>query len=253
MNVGSAKIKKEIGVGGYLGRIFAFWGVLILGVVVCFGAAIGAQVANCSEATIWATGCLALLGYFGGHAAIWFFPAFCVDLLKSRSFFETAASFCCHSALGVAAAIGSGSWSSESSLDDKIVVLFFYLLYAGWLVFKLRDEEIAETARRLRWAIFAAVVVPATLGALALAGLYFSGAIASAPPTAKALIASFTCPALAGLGTAAATYGVFAFRVSRTESEGEPEEASDEFKGEPEQEPETLEVAEKQLFENDEK
>lgn len=219
---GAAKIKAEIGVGDYFRRIFAFWTLVVFWAGAHFAVGIIGDAAS-GPSVAWLFGTTL--------CAIWAFPAFCVDALKPRPILATSASFLWVAAFGGAAALYLLVWSPRNVGFERSVVPLVYLLYAVWLARKLRNKSVYEEARRLRWAIFASVGVPTTLGTLALAGLYFSGAIANAHPGAREFLGVVGGSAFLAYWTA--TFVVFALIVS-----------SDRFKNAKERDSETSEVAE---------
>lgn len=120
------KEKAELGVGGYFKRIFAFWGVVVLGVCLSFGAAILAAKSGASSATIQAIGGLCALAYFGTHIAIWLFPAFCVDVLKPRPISATTTSVFTVLVFGVATSLYIPSLRLESGWERNGIFALVY-------------------------------------------------------------------------------------------------------------------------------
>lgn len=255
MNEERKKTKKEIGVGGYFRRIFAFWGVVILFVALCLGV---------GEATIKPEAFANYLPFALTHCAlvatclaVWLFPAFCVDVLKPRPVFATLASFfCALLALWAITTYGPKIDLKRGVIcgwQERCVVWGVTLVYVLWLVAKLRNKNVCESARRLSGAIFAATVVPTLLALLAWGALY---ALDELDPSLNAGTASFflvltlfyfpvlTRPAIIALGASSAIYGVFALAVYRarrkTNREAEAEETS-----------ETVENAEVEAVKND--
>ena len=242
------KEKAEFGVGGYFKRIFAFWGVAVFIAAACVGVAASAPDLNATAT------CAAALA---ASVVLWLFPAFCVDVLKPRPVLATLASFfCALLALWAITTYGPKIDLKRGVIcgwQERCVVWGVTLVYVLWLVAKLRNKNVCESARRLSGAIFAATVVPTLLALLAWGAFY---ALDELDPSLNAGTAGFflvltlfyfpvlTRPAIIALGASSAIYGVFAFAVYRarrkTNREAEAEETS-----------ETVENAEVEAVEND--
>lgn len=256
MNEERKKAEKEIGVGAYLKRIFAFWGVVILFVALCLGAG-KATIKPEAFANYLPLG-LTHCALVATCLAVWLFPAFCVDVLKPRPVLATLASFfCALLALWAITTYGPKIDLKRGVIcgwQERCVVWGVTLVYVLWLVAKLRNKNVCESARRLSGAIFAATVVPTLLALLAWGALYAS--LDELDPSLNAGTAGFflvltlfyfpvlTRPAIIALGASSAIYGVFALAVYRarrkTNREAEAEETS-----------ETVENAEVEAVEND--
>ncbi|MBR4976933.1 MAG: hypothetical protein IKY61_07740 [Thermoguttaceae bacterium] len=252
MNEERKKAKKEIGVGGYLKRIFAFWGVVILFVALCLGV---------GEATIKPEAFANYLPLGLTHCAlvatclaVWLFPAFCVDVLKPRPVLATLASFfCALLALWTITTYGPKIDLKRGVIcgwQERAVVWGVTLVYLLGLVAKLRNKNVCESTRRLSGAIFAATVVPTLLALLAWGALRVLDELDPALNAGTAgcflVLTLFyfpvlTRPAIIALGASAAIYGVFALAVyrARRKTRGESETA------------ETVENAEVEAAEND--
>lgn len=237
-----AKTKPEIGVGGYFKRIFAFWGVVILFVALCLGvgeATIKPE-AFANSLPLGLTHCA-----FGATClAVWLFPAFCVDVLKPRPVLATLASFFCASLAFWAITTYGPKIDLKRGVicgwRERCVVWGVTLVYVLWLVAKLRNKNVCDSARRLSGAICAATVVPTLLVLLAwgaLRALEFNpNPLLSAGTTGFFLVLTLfyfpvlTRPAFIALGASTAIYGVFALVVYRarrkTNRESETAEAS---------------------------
>lgn len=215
MNKTSAKVEKEIGVGGYFLRVFAFWG-LAVGLAIVVGLALGAVSDEASKDLIFSLRCATALG------AIWVFPALCVDALNPRpilaaatSLLGVAAAFGALTAFGLAAPVGvegNGLW-------------FVYAIYVVWLIFKLRNKRVCESARRLRWAMFAAVGVPAAFGIWTLAEPCVSGRVENMGKGERIGLGIVAVSAIFPYCLAAATFGVFALKASLKRFKDKTEDA----------------------------
>lgn len=216
MNEESAKTKKEIGVGGYFGRVFALLGLIV---VLAAGAWLAAGLAKGASGDLEdILHCVAVL------CAIWAFPALCVDALNPRPILAATASF-----LSVAAAFGALTAACVFDLSAptwlaKNIVWLVYLVYVVWLAVKLRNKKVCESARRLRWALFATVGVPAALGVFALASRYFSGASENMSKGEWIAWGIVVASVIRPYCFAAATFGVFAVSASLKRFKGKPED-----------------------------
>lgn len=219
MNKAAVKAEKEIGFGGYFGRVFAFWGGVV-GLAIVAGFALGAVSDEASRDLIFSLRCVTAL------CAIWVFPALCVDALNPRPILATAASLLSVAAAGGAlTAAGVFGLAAPVCLEGKNVLLFAYAVYVVWLIFKLRNKRVCESARRLRWAMFAAVGVPAALGIFTLAEPYVAGRfenMGKGEGIAWGIVAvSIVFPYC----LAAATFGVFALKASLNRVKDKTEDA----------------------------
>lgn len=220
MDKASVKAEKEIGVGGYFLRVFAFLG-LIVGLAIVVGLALGAVSDEASRDLVFSLRCVTAL------CAIWVFPAFCVDALNPRPAFAAATSL-----LGVVAAGGALTAASVFDLaapvwlEGRNALLFVYAIYVAWLIFKLRNKRVCESARRLRWAMFAAVGVPAALGIFVLAEPYVSGRLENMGKGEGIAWGIVAVSLVFPYCLAAATFGVFALKASLNRFKDKTEDAS---------------------------
>lgn len=214
----SAKAEKELGVGGYFLRVFAFLG-LIVGLAIGVGLALGAVSDEASRDSVFSLRCVTAL------CAIWVFPALCVDALNPRPALAAATSL-----LSVAAAGGALTAASVFDLAapvwlERNALLFVYAVYVVWMIFKLRNKRICESARRLRWAMFAAVGVPAALGIFVLAEPYVSGRLENMGKGEGIAWGIVAVSIVFPYCLAAATFGVFALKSSLNRFKDKAEDA----------------------------
>lgn len=207
MDKASVKAEKEIGVGGYFLRVFAFLGVVV-GLAIVVGLALGAVSDDASRDLIFSLRCVTAL------CAIWVFPALCVDALNPRPPLAAATSL-----LGVAAAFGALTAALVFDLAAPVWLegnglWFLYAIYVVWLILKLRNKRVCETARRLRWAMFAAVGVPAAFGIWTLAEPYVSGRVENMGKGERIGLGIAVVSVIFPYCLAAATFGVFALKAS---------------------------------------
>ncbi len=243
MNEERKKAKKEIGVGGYFKRIFAFWGVVILFVALCLGvgeATIKPE-AFANDLPLGLTHCALVATCL----AVWLFPAFCVDVLKPRPVLATLASFfCAFLALWAITTYGPKIDLKRGVIygwQERAVVWGVTLVYVLWLDAKLRNKNVCGSARRLSGAIFAATVVPTLLallawGALRALEINLDASLNAGTAGFFVVLTLFyfpvlTRPAITALGASAAIYGLFALAVYRarrkTNRESEAAETSE--------------------------